>query len=632
MTETEQFKATHLGDIVRAAIHPAIGVARVGDSPEEFFIGPEVPDPPPVMLGESRDPAGALKRQAARFRVFGYDNLGKVVAELTANCADINWSVHLANKKAAWYQFQIGLDIPEAPSANPSRLRNEKVTDRGSLAIDPGPRGITGRDRSGQLFDTGTFLGQAVYLGELRTDAAGRLVVLGGRGVSAAMDGSPATDFANNDGWHDDVSDGPVTAGVTLDGRTLPVDPAWVVVAPPNYAPNLKSVRTLYDLLSDVFVAAGQLSVPPRVSFTLHILPILLRMADLQWVNRGFAAAFGWRGSTDLTSPDTLMALADPAPALAPRRREIAHMFRSYDRDGASPVPWPWLYGDAMAIPPTGSPRQYGTLGALQMRALSLWANGHFDADYDPKRVPPRRIEDVPPGDQPAMLDRAALEFCLADALHPGCEVAWPIRHATMYAATFRIRHRAPRDVAPSYPNPITPAVALALDGPLYEQGPGDLTRWMAVPWQTDTASCRSGYQLSYDLYVPTFWPAHVPNDVLTGADWAVVSDPKQAPEVRLSAFRRRSDWIRPLGPAHPVSHQQGQDEANAMVTKFGGMGVVEARTAPDDSMGFPALMQVETPPTLAIPPAVAIVPIYDANEMSIVNKEKRFPNGLLKP
>lgn len=69
MTETEQFKATHLGDIVRAAIHPAIGVARVGDSPEEFFIGPEVPDPPPVMLGESRDPAGALKRQAARFRV-----------------------------------------------------------------------------------------------------------------------------------------------------------------------------------------------------------------------------------------------------------------------------------------------------------------------------------------------------------------------------------------------------------------------------------------------------------------------------------------------------------------------------------------------------------------------------------
>ena len=200
-----------------------------------------------------------------------------------------------------------------------------------------------------------------------------------------------------------------------------------------------------------------------------------------------------------------------------------------------------------------------------------------------------------------------------------------------MYAATFRIRHRAPRDVAPSYPNPITPAVALALDGPLYEQGPGDLTRWMAVPWQTDTASCRSGYQLSYDLYVPTFWPAHVPNDVLTGADWAVVSDPKQAPEVRLSAFRRRSDWIRPLGPAHPVSHQQGQDEATPWSRSSAAWGWWRPEPRPRQH-GLPALMQVETPPTLAIPPAVAIVPIYDANEMSIVNKEKRFPNGLLKP
>ena len=42
----------------------------------------------------------------------------------------------------------------------------------------------------------------------------------------------------------------------------------------------------------------------------------------------------------------------------------------------------------------------------------------------------------------------------------------------------------------------------------------------MAVPWQTDTASCRSGYYLGYgpryDPYVPTFWPARVPNQVLT--------------------------------------------------------------------------------------------------------------------
>jgi hypothetical protein len=31
--------------VVKAAIYPSIGIARVGNSPEEYFVGPEVPDP-----------------------------------------------------------------------------------------------------------------------------------------------------------------------------------------------------------------------------------------------------------------------------------------------------------------------------------------------------------------------------------------------------------------------------------------------------------------------------------------------------------------------------------------------------------------------------------------------------------
>src|SRR5262249_40612702 len=57
--------------------------------------------------------------------------------------------------------------------------------------------------------------------------------------------------FANNDGWHDDVSDWPVTATVTLRGRHLPVEHAWVVVAPPDYAPGVIAVTTLYDVIRD---------------------------------------------------------------------------------------------------------------------------------------------------------------------------------------------------------------------------------------------------------------------------------------------------------------------------------------------------------------------------------------------
>src|ERR1044071_6752281 len=75
--------------VVRAAIHPAIGIARVGDSKEEFFIGPEVTQPTPEPVGFYKDKAGALKRQAALFHVYGYNAAGEVVTELTAANAEI---------------------------------------------------------------------------------------------------------------------------------------------------------------------------------------------------------------------------------------------------------------------------------------------------------------------------------------------------------------------------------------------------------------------------------------------------------------------------------------------------------------------------------------------------------------
>src|SRR5690242_6626936 len=103
-----------LSSVVRARIHPSIGIARIGDSVEEFLIGPEVPDPPVLDPAEYKDASGALKREAARFRVYGYDSAGNVVAELTTDTAELTWQVHLVNSKAAWYQFQIALDIPEA--------------------------------------------------------------------------------------------------------------------------------------------------------------------------------------------------------------------------------------------------------------------------------------------------------------------------------------------------------------------------------------------------------------------------------------------------------------------------------------------------------------------------------------
>lgn len=445
--------------IVKAAIYPAIGIARVGNSLDELCLAPEVNDPSPEAPGFYRDDTGAIKRQAVRFRIYGFNAAGEVVTELNSDTADIQWAVTLANTKAAWYQFQIALDIPEAATAPPTFLRNMGVADRSTLRITPGKRQIKGPDQGGKAyaFDTGRFMGKEVYLGELRTDSHGLLIVLGGRGKAASCNGAQAVTFANNEGWNDDVADGPVTATVRYQSHELPVDPAWVVVAPPNYAPQQKSVRTMWDLMRDMFVSAGTLSAPDKPSFRNDIQPIFERLSGLQWVNAGFAAAFGWGGTCPFSQAEWMNKLALPSDELKEWRRTLFNQFRQFQRDAWAPAPWPWLYGDAMALPPGDTPRQHCALSDLQMRFLRQWADGEFIADCDPGGIRPRDIEEVPLADQPDMLNRAAMEFCLADAFHPGCEMTWPMRRVSMYMAPFRLAHRPSHWIEPDYGAVLTP-------------------------------------------------------------------------------------------------------------------------------------------------------------------------------
>jgi hypothetical protein len=66
-------------EVVRCAIYPGLGVARVGNAPDEYFIGPEWPGQVPAPEGGFKDGEGRVKRQAARFRVYGLDEAGKAV-------------------------------------------------------------------------------------------------------------------------------------------------------------------------------------------------------------------------------------------------------------------------------------------------------------------------------------------------------------------------------------------------------------------------------------------------------------------------------------------------------------------------------------------------------------------------
>src|SRR5215831_14889838 len=130
-------------------IHPAIGIARIGNS-DEFFIGPERVGEEPNPPGGFKDAQCRVKRQAARFHIFAHHDDGSV-EEITDAEADITWTVHLVNSKAA----------------NPGRGNTESPAD---LTIDPGSRTLNGPDQR-QLFDTGQIQfssapGTTVPLGE----------------------------------------------------------------------------------------------------------------------------------------------------------------------------------------------------------------------------------------------------------------------------------------------------------------------------------------------------------------------------------------------------------------------------------------------------------------------------------
>jgi hypothetical protein len=576
--------------IVTAAIYPAIGIARVGNSQHEYYIGPEVPWPQHHPPGFYKDSTGALKREAARFRIYGLNAQGDVVKELTADDATITWQVEVANKKAAWYEFIQALDLQSSPQA-PRRNAAFRGEQRKQLEIVPEPIAISGRDVSGpQHAFEGAFVGKSVYLGELQTDAAGRLLFLGGHGVSAsAFPNNSPTTFGNNDGWHDDTSDGPVTATVVYNNEELEVEPAWVVTAPPNYAPDIISVLTMWDVMDDAF--QGQFyKATDKPSFQYDILPLLQQFTAAQWVNYGFYVGFGYHQPFDFENDDLVAELSNADDAFREHRRQVFHNFRNPNGKEIDVDAWPWMYGDEVTIP-AQSHGAFLSITPTLYGYLQQWVSGDYIADWDPHFQPPRSLEDIKdPAEEAAALTKAALWFCLGGPFHPGCEMTWPMRHASLYRKAFRIRMRALNEPEIDYGDQLTYEKVMAESGPLYAQGPGDITRWMAVPWQTDTSSCRAGYDSKYDPWIPTFWPARVPNSVLAEKEYKKVIDDALPRQQRLEAFNTRAIWYRILGDGYLT-------QINNMISRWGDLGVIQARPGVPVDPDFPDVIFVESVP-----------------------------------
>ena len=459
-------------------IHPAIGISRLGTSPTEFFIGPEKPGSHPRPRGGYRDAKGRIKRQAARFRLFGYDKNGKFVQEITAKDATITWTVHLANKKAEWIKFQGPKSV-----TNPILKRNKAVVDRNSLIIDPGPRSLSGPNQHAS-FNTGAFRGTPVPLGDMRTDSRGRLLVLGGFGRSASPTNTPLTTFANNDGWYDDVSDGPVTATVKFkrDGATVAAVGAWVIVGAPKFAPPIDNVITLYDTLLQVAVDRLGLKLPAKPSFTKDIYPLLQRAIKMKWVSGMVAHPMAHadeqhpgheqhhHGEVEGPAHATLGEVIPP-PGAASDRAAIFDKLR----DPALPPTEPSGESDMPMIHSDFYPADVNEpLTRIQYGMMKKWKNGNFVNDWSGPPAASRLIT-------PAGLDRAALESCVGGALYPGIEASWLLRDTYKFSEPFRLD--------------------------LTNLKPGDVTKQMALPWQADFTDCAQEGELAW-------WPAQRPDDV----------------------------------------------------------------------------------------------------------------------
>src|SRR5947209_3606048 len=389
-------------------IYPGIGIARLGNSPDSFFLSPEIPNVGPLEQHDDdvvepvklfKDGSHKLRRQAARFRIF-----------------EVN-------------------------------------------------RDAAGNETFSEIVE-GKFKGTSVYLGELRTDGKGRLMVLGGRGKSASIpagqplgDGSvapghPPNTFANNWAWYDDISDGPVTAVVRVAGQ--PDQPAsksaWVIVAPPDYAPYTNGITTLYDIA----VQASGAQPPATPSFQNDVLPILKAASGLQWVS---SLPIWTSISTDYAT------LSTKGTAAADQLRADTASLLSTIEGGALPD---------------------FEFTANQTAILDAWQNGNFVSDF--RANPP--AEPVTPGG----LDRASLTQAVGGGFFPGIEAGIRLTAPAMYSSPFRITNQT-----------------FTFAGVKQVPRPGFLTRTMACPWQSDFFECEMQTVSS------AWWPAQRPINVFPG-------------------------------------------------------------------------------------------------------------------
>lgn len=552
-------------------IHPAIGIARVGDS-QDYYIAPdtsggrptEYSTPPPEGV-YFRDANQKLLRQAARFKIYEYSDQnpkGSVIVPGQNGVKSIEWTVWVASKKASWFQFMqqtgsgMGPYVPGAEEKSPDDARylyendkgyqtnnannpfvpNENQEDnndpptvpsdknapnnplrynlalntsndpttmadpsRQPLILDPGPLTLNGANQAGKFdLDPGDYPFLAKLdpfpistLGSAETDKDGNLIVLGGFGNSGTTNskGPIISAYANNEGWFDDVADGPVTATITMNDNSKVVveGTAWVSVAPPAYAPQFINQVSMYDNMYDIFVR--ELNYNPALykdgafqenyipNYAAEVKPILERPNGYQYL--AAIPSIGVSNHFDIINDDPEAFAGFAANYL--RGRGTQGNPRSGPAENVAGL-MPILAGDNPISNFTAS--KFLGLTATQFFLLEQFTKGKVDMTSPAPSLPTG-----------VGIDKANLDNCVGGAFCPGIEITWITRNTTIYQSLpsgfdasdlFRINQK---DISTLQQGKLS--LTNGADNN-YTDGvePGDLTKYMAQPWQADFNEC----------------------------------------------------------------------------------------------------------------------------------------------
>jgi L-Lysine epsilon oxidase N-terminal/L-lysine epsilon oxidase C-terminal domain len=493
-----------------------------------------------ITSDDLRDDAGYLKRQAARYRLLAYDfeapdsyPRGDGVEILPGDkladgriVKDVVWTVHLANKKASAYIVVNSQGLQAFTGGKVPQLRNPEVygtvdspTRLRQLVIDPGPRAITSSQGGLVSFDASTPAsysdgaggineqpgypksfpadtnsrlfepnGPLDTLGEISTDERGRLLVLPAKGKAAAQydeygQPAPITGDLNNPGWFDDAADGPFSATILFeDGTTAEAFGAWVVCTDPAYAPQIRNVVSVWDDVYDAWIreldlqpeicVGGQFNAEYRPSFEADIHPIFRAAAQQRWTaNLPVLAVKAHEAVVRIKATD------DPDRTIMAALAYIRNPNKPNELGVGVPL-MPLSLGEAGT--------NFLAVSKTQYFFLEQWSHSCFEPHADTQLG------------RGEYLDMASLSNCLGGRYVPGIEMSFPIRESDMFetdwrtrgSGPFRVKHKPMRYADAEKTTPFLSGGWIPAHGMTDGLEPGDVTKFMAIPWQTDYNSC----------------------------------------------------------------------------------------------------------------------------------------------